>query len=436
MTAFRRRIGAASVSLLAALASPPALAQQGPPGTAPAAGAQGAWAETDKKAAEGDAARAREAERMREDELTRRQTQRNMELRAALERDKAALEQPLKLQARLFELPETLKLSAGHRALAEAALKVQRERAAAAWPAWRDAGTERASEGSAQAGTDVQRVAQHLSARVLNEAALWLADAQPHASDALWIAALQRGGVCQGLVGNEPAARIAALIEALPADQRAAAWAGESARLSRWGQATRSVLPPAERTLEDQLLAALQAPALAKTVAAMPQALRAAVQAPGWTPAAQGAAQRCELLRWWSQEQVRLKQLGPRQAMLAWRTALAPRSGDYLLADVPRSGDAALDKGGFPHIAHRLELTGRVVVEQDLDASGKVVRGFVQRRELRAAGLGDQPPLALEHELDAATLQRVAAMPAQAPEPAALRDGVATRRVGIEWVAN
>lgn len=59
-----------------------------------------------------------------------------------------------------------------------------------------------------------------------------------------------------------------------------------------------------------------------------------------------------------------------------------------------------------------------------------------ERRELRAASLGNRTPLALEHELDRATLDRVAAMPPKAPDPASLRDGVATRRVGIEWVVN
>jgi outer membrane biosynthesis protein TonB len=229
---------------------------------------------------------------------------------------------------------------------------------------------------------------------------------------------------------------MAALIEALPPERRAAAWAGEAARLARWGQEARNLLPPPERALEDSLVPALAPSALTKTLAKMPVALRTAVQAPGWALATQAPAQRCELLRWWSQEQVRSKQLTQRQAMLAWRTALAPRSTDFLLTAQPRSGAEALDKKGFPLVAHSMALTGKVFVEQDIDASGKVLHAFVQRRELHSASLGKQVPLALEHELDQATLDRVGAQAPKAPDPATLRNGVATRRVGIEWTIN
>jgi hypothetical protein len=122
--------------------------------------------------------------------------------------------------------------------------------------------------------------------------------------------------------------------------------------------------------------------------------------------------------------------------MLAWRTAMAPRSADFLLAGVPRGGAEALDQGGYPAVARRLGLTGRVVVEQDVDAAGKPLHLFIQRRELRAASLGNQVPLALEHELDRATLDRVAATPRTAPAASTLQGGVATQRVGIEWAVN
>ena len=78
---------------------------------------------------------------------------------------------------------------------------------------------------------------------MLNEAALWFGDIEPQASDALWIEALKRPGLCQGLSSVEPGAQMATLIEALPPERRAAAWAGEAARLARWGQETRSLLP-------------------------------------------------------------------------------------------------------------------------------------------------------------------------------------------------
>lgn len=383
-----------------------------------------------------NAAPKRDANLLRDDALVRQNTERHRQLREVLDQDKNALEQPRQLLARLFELPATLKLSAENHALAEATLQAQRTRATAAWPDWQEQVITRVTLVSDKPAAQIEEAGLQLSMRAINEAALWFGDTQAHASDALWIEALKRPGLCEGLSSTEPGAQMATLIEALPPERRAAAWAGEAARLARWGQEARSLLPPPERALEDSLVPALTPPALAKTLLSMPAALRSAAQAPGWTLATQAPAQRCELLRWWSQEQVRMKQLSPRQAMLAWRSALAPRSADFLLTAQPRSGTDALDKSGFPLVARRLALVGRVFVEQDIDATGKVLHAFVQRRELHAASLGQQAPLALEHELDQATLDRVAAMAPKAPDPATLRDGVATRRVGIEWAIN
>jgi hypothetical protein len=381
-------------------------------------------------------AKDRENARLLDETQQRLNTERKLKLYEVMKGDQTALEQPRQLLARLFELPDTLKLSTENRALAEATLQAQRMRAAAAWPDWQEQVIDRVIQGSDKPAAELEEAGLQLSIRVLNEAALWFGDTEPQASDALWIEALKRPGLCQGLSSVEPGAQMATLIDALPPERRAAAWAGEAARLARWGQETRKLLPPPERTLEDSLVPALTAPTLAKTLLNMPVALRSTVQTPGWKLVTQAPAQRCETLRWWSQEQVRSKQLTPRQAMLAWRSALAPRSVDFLLTTQPRSGTAALDKNGFPLVAHNMALVGRVFVEQDIDASGKVISAFIQRRELHAASLGKQQAMGLEHELDLATLDRVAAMAPKAPDPASLSNGVATRRVGIEWAIN
>jgi hypothetical protein len=343
----------------------------------------------------------------------------------------------------MFQLPDSLPLSAESRALAEATLQPQRERVTAAWPAWQEQVIARVAAASDRpAGTvdhvdtpaeAVDQVVLQLAMRAVNEAALWFADAEPNASDVVWVEALKHEGLCQGLTVAEPAAQMAALIEALPPERRAAAWAGEAARLAHWGQEARTLPSPPDRALEDSLVPALTPPALAETLGRMPAALQAAVQTPGWTLATQAPTQRCELLRWWSQEQVRLKRLSPRHAMQAWRTALAPRSVDFLLPGQPRSGAGAMGQRGYPLVAQRLALVGDVFVEQDVDATGKVRHAYIQRRELHTAGLGKQVPVGLEHELDQATLKRVAAMTPQVPDPTSLHDGVATRRVGIEW---
>jgi hypothetical protein len=373
-------------------------------------------------------------ERMAEDELRRRDTASWRKLNAAVEKDKAALERPQRLLARLFALPGTPGLSADNKALAEAVIAGARQRALSAWSEWKNQAVDRvaATGRTKTSGTDA--VVAQLSARVLNEAALWFGDVEPHASDAFWIGALQSTDLCRRVVAIEPAAQIAVLIEALPADQRAAAWAGETERLSRWGQPSRNLLGPAERTLDDSLGAALQPPTRGATLSRMPDALRDAVQAPGWQLAKEPPAMRCELLRWWSQERVRSKQLTPLQALRAWRTALAARSPDFLESDVSSSGPDATDANGYPLSALRTGLAGLVVIEQDVDAAGRPVRTFVQRRELTAATLGALPALAFEHELDAASLARVAATPVTAPDAAQLRDGFATRRIAIEWV--
>jgi hypothetical protein len=431
---WRRTAAASCMALIGCMQLPAALAQGAP---APPAGPQQspAQADVDKLREHQELnVRTREFDRLRSDAMAARKKERDQRLRDALAKDQATLAQPRELLARLLQLPDAVKLSVEGRALAEATLQPVRQRIAAEWPALQEKAISLSSDASGNRVAELDEVALNLSARVVNESALWFADAEPHASDASWIEALRRGGLCEGLVGTDPAAQMAVLIDALPAEQRAAAWAGEAARLSRWGQETRTVLPPPERALEAGLVPAL-APALRdKTLAAMPEAMRAAVQAPGWSLAAQAPAQRCEMLRWWSQEQVRAKRLSPRQAMLAWRTALAVRSADFLLAGVPREGAQAIDKGGYPVVARRLGLSGRVVVEQDVDATGKPLHRFVQRRELRAASLGNLPPVGLESELDAATLARVASAPAAPPAASTLQGGVATQRMGVEWV--
>lgn len=434
----RRRVGGHPLGgllpLLVALTVLPAGAQQAaPPRQSPGQQSVDAWNDLNKRQNEGDAKALREAEQLRESDRVRRQADDRRKSQIVQEKEREVMERPKQLLGRLLQLTDSLKLTADHRVLAEATLQAARDHAAALWPAWQEQAVAVITAGAPKAAVDVERVALQLSVRALNETALWLADAEPHASDTVWIEALRREGLCQGLAGTDPAARLAALIEALPADQRGIAWAGEAARLSRWGQETRAVLPPAERTLEDSLALALKPPFQARTLAGMPATLRAAVETGDGKLAAQPPAVRCELLRWWSQEQVRAKRLTSRQAMLAWRTALAPRSTDFLLTEQPRSGPAAFDAQGFPKLARQLELSGRVVVQQEVDAGGKVLSSFIQRRELRAEALGPLPPIALEQELDEATQQRVAAMPPQAPAPETVRDGSATRRVGIEW---
>lgn len=348
------------------------------------------------------------------------------QLREQLDRDASLLRQPLELLNRLFALPPELPLSADHRAMAESVLRQHRDRVLAAWPAWV---TEESSQG--QGKLVAETVSQHLANRVLNEAALWQADATPNSGDAVWLEALKGADLCRRLDQTLPAAQTAQLIEALPAAQRSAAWQGESERLARWGQKPRTTLQATERVLEDTLVASL--PALAGNATGLAPALRDAVRTPGWTYASQPPAVRCELLRWWSQEQVRTKRLTPLQALHAWRTAMAVRSTEMLYSDVPRGGPQSVDKGGYPVAARRAGVTGKVVVEQDLDARGRVLRSFIQRREIQALGVRDVPALALERELDDVSLARALAAPAVAPDPSQLRDGTVTRRLAFEW---
>ncbi|MEO6279234.1 hypothetical protein [Roseateles sp.] len=366
-------------------------------------------------------------DKQRDEAALRTMVEQRAKLRERLEREAGLLRQPVELLAGMFQLPADLKLSPEHRSVAEEVLRQQRERAQAGWAAWLN---EETSQGKGELRAEM--AAQRLSNRVLNEVALWQADTTPHPSDTIWIDALKTPAICQRLDQTRPAGQVAQLIEALPAEQRDAAWQGEAARLARWGQVTRQVPPAPDRAFEDELVAALPKPP--GNVASLAPEVRNALQTPGWTYAAQSPASRCEMLRWWSQEQVRTQRMTAPRALHAWRTAMAVRSSGYLLPDVPRSGPGAIDANGFPLIARRAELAGTVVVEQDLDATGKIVRSFVQRREVTAAGVRGMPALALERELDAVSLARATTTPAVAPDPAQLRDGTATRRIGIEWV--
>jgi len=431
----RSRLAAAGLALAATLGPGATLAQQGMfPGTDPSR--PGGVAPTGPSPSDKAAAAAANKQiaqeiidKQRDEAASLKAREDRRALRERLEHDASLLRQPLDLLERLFLLPAELPLSADHRAAAESVLGPHRERIKAAWPGWV---AEESAQGTGKLAAET--VSQRLSNRALNEAALWQADAAPQASDTIWLEALKRPELCRRVDQPLPAAQVAQLIEALPAEQRAAAWQGEAERLARWGQKQRTTLPATERVLEDTLLAALPTLTGAASTPSLAPALRDALRAPGWAFAAQPASLRCELLRWWSQEQVRTKRLAPLQALRAWRTAMAVRSTAMLYPDIPRSGPKAVDAGGYPVAARRAEITGKVVVEQDLDAGGKILRAFIQRREIQAAGVRDVPALALERELDDATLARVRATPTVAPDPAQLRDGTVTRRVAFEWV--
>lgn len=430
----RSRLAAAGLALAATLGPGATLAQQGqfpgtdpsrPGGVAPAGGApsdKAAAAAANKQIAQ------EIIDKQRDEAAIQTMREQRRQLRERLDRDASLLHQPLDLLERLFLLPAELPLSADHRALAETVLQQHRERAKADWPAWV---SEEAAQG--QGELLAETMSRRLANRVLNETALWQADAAPAASDAIWLEALKRPDLCQRLDQMLPASQKAQLIEALPAEQRATAWQGEAERLARWGQKPRTTLPPNERVLEDTLLASLPALASDTAPSGLAPELRDALRTPGWSYAAQPPRVHCELLRWWSQEQVRTKRLAPLQALYAWRTAMAVRSTATLYPDLPRSGPMSVDQGGYPAAARRAEVTGKVVVEQDLDANGRVLRSFIQRREIQAAGVRDVPAVALERELDDISLTRALAAPTAAPDPAQLRDGTATRRLAFEW---
>jgi hypothetical protein len=167
-------------------------------------------------------------DKQRDEAASRLMVEQRAKLRERLERDAALLRQPVELLASMFQLPADLKLSPEHRSVAEEVLRQQRERAQAGWAAWL---SEETAQGKGELRAEV--VAQRLSNRVLNEVALWQADATPQPSDTIWIDALKTPAICQRLDQSRPAAQVAQLIEGLPAAQRDAAWRGEAERLAR-----------------------------------------------------------------------------------------------------------------------------------------------------------------------------------------------------------
>jgi len=236
-----RAIGA--VLALLALSQPlTVLAQRAPAPATPAAPQNSPAQDEAQKLREmrEETRRVSEYDRLRSDAMAAKKKTRD-ELQ---QKDQAALAQSRQLLDRLLQLPDILQLSAEGRALAEATLQPHRERVAAAWPALQEQAITRVSDASGKRKVDFEQAALDLSARAVNEAALWFADAQPHASDAVWIEALRRDGLCQGLAGDEPAARMAALIDALPAEQRASAWGNSDfQRLEGVGGFLRCLMP-------------------------------------------------------------------------------------------------------------------------------------------------------------------------------------------------
>jgi len=262
--------------------------------------------------------------------------------------------------------------------------------------------------------------------RFSNELTAWrLAAGEPDSGTVTSLAEFVPLSACRHADMDGLWAMLMLQLQALPPDRQASALAAEAALLQRWGQWPEPPAPvePSLADLTQALLTNLdQAPAsLAPPM--LPALASVLMRDP--IPRARSVSRHCADHLW--RLQAALAHGRPRaQALAAYAQAAAPRPGD-------RSEGLTADSDGYPALARRYLVEGKVTVALTTDARGRVLGARVLRRQLQAMDQKGSRPLAYELLLDAASLEQAMQMPAKVPPPAELVNGVHRRDVEFVW---
>jgi hypothetical protein len=319
---------------------------------------------------------------------------------------------------RLFSLPAAMSLDADLRRDAEALLAEHRTRVRASAAAW-------VAEEQSLLGADASAGALSLPvmARLANELALWQLDSTGETHDALMLRALRSPVFCRARSTIAPVHTLLAALQSLPAPERAAALAAQRSLLQRWGQ-PREVPPRPDLHLPDHALAALQGlRALARPVHEPPLPPVLAWNQLSTPPRTLGPAHRCALLQWALQRED-LRQAPAAEQLNLLRYGLLFVAADWLSErDAPAVNDA-----GYPTLAARFEVTGDIAVAGRVRSSGEGLEALrIVAREINVPGIRGVRPVAFDTALDAASLERAAAVTLDRATP-----GVA-RTLSFNW---
>ena len=304
-----------------------------------------------------------------------------------------------------------------------------------ALPRMRERVTLWLAEEQAHAPNSTLAVQLHAVAmRSYNEMALWRLDSAGPEHDKRQQRALSHPRACSAHLNNTSLMDdLLQVWQWVPLTERAAFLDAEASLLQRWGMAReRSAQRPATTVDEAAWQAIDEA---ARTGAALPLALPPALSWYLFDEVSNAATRRpasivCTLRQWSLQSQLRAS--GGVLSDAQWWAHRFARMPDALTW---RGRDANAMRGDskYPELARRLDVEGTVRVAVTLDAQGRVVRTAVVGRDIRAAGIREQLPLAFETLLDEAAVASAAAVKTTKPEPEQLKDGHYTGTITLSF---
>lgn len=255
-------------------------------------------------------------------------------------------------------------------------------------------------------------------ARVVNALALWQLTPGDADYERATLAVLKSSPqVCDG-AGDGRFADFSSRIlriQAMPAQQRAAALATERQLLARWGQAPAAVAPWPDPLPQEAAVALLKRP-LADRPALPVAPILASTLVAGQKPyASLHPDVQCALQQWWLKESLR-QGATPATALNAFRygtmiTANARFAGMFDVAGPNNkpAPDPAIPP--YPNIARRFIATGVTTVHVQLDATGKPLQASVAARKIKVDGIRGVRPVAFEDAFDTVSVSHALARP-------------------------
>lgn len=308
----------------------------------------------------------------------------------------------------VFQLPDDLPLDPSLRQAANQIAQEHLARVRTAAPEW--IAQARAASGNAGLLSRAQMGA--LYARSVNELAIWSVESGGPAQDEAWLKAALAPAACD-MPGTAYFSQRIALIQAAPADSRAALLAGERELLSRWG--TRRQHLPARPTAQElnaanhaiarmragqKIAAAPMTPGLASRVFELDRK----PNQPGWAD----RWDNCAKNQWWLASQLASGKVDKITALTLYRYSTMIDAKDYAPAPVVQKAAAQRPgegKPAYPPVAAFFGAEGSTIIETHTDGQGKFLKAQVVSRKITVPGVSDNAPIVFETLFDAVALE-------------------------------
>jgi hypothetical protein len=268
---------------------------------------------------------------------------------------------------------------------------------------------------------------RRLSARLVNEMALWHLESPGAAYDAALLPAVLDPGSCLATLDRYGWARQAVLLQRVAASERQIVLDGERKLLQRWGS-PRDRLParpsPSLADQENALIARARA-GEPVPMPAMPPVLAHMLLVDD--PSDMDPNVGCALHRWGLAHALAAANADRSERLLAYRYEILPLSHPWL-----GSSNAVAQSDGYPQLAKSFRAQGAVMLKITLDANARFKRAVVAARDITIDGVSDRP-VAFEWMFDEASLARAASSAYTLPAGATVKDGEFTATQVIHW---